>query len=86
MTDLPDVPVGAMWRCFDLHLHTPGVHSFALPPGVDVQKAADREHLADEYVQRLADAGIEVAAIRISEAEVVLVLPRHSDAQMGEPD
>jgi len=52
---------------------------------VDVQKAADREHLADEYVQRLADAGIEVAAIRISEAEVVLVLPRHSDAQTGEP-
>ncbi|HEY2578089.1 MAG TPA: AAA family ATPase [Streptosporangiaceae bacterium] len=63
MTDLPDVPVGATWRCADFHLHTPGVHSFVLPPGTDVNKAADRERLAGEYVRRLADAGISVAAI-----------------------
>lgn len=63
VTDLPDVPVGATWRCVDFHLHTPGVPSFRLPPDVDLEKATDREQLAEEYVRRLADAGIEVAAI-----------------------
>jgi hypothetical protein len=60
---LPDVPVGATWRCAGLHLHTPGVTSFKLPPDADVQQARDREQLADEYVRRLDSAGIEVAAI-----------------------
>jgi len=46
-----------------LHLHTPGVTSFKLPPDVDVQNALDREQLAAEYVRRLAAADIEVAAI-----------------------
>jgi len=55
--------VGATWRCVDLHLHTPGVTSFELPPGVDVHKPADRERVASNYVQRLVDAGIEIAAI-----------------------
>jgi hypothetical protein len=41
VTDLSDVEVGATWRCVDLHLHTPGVHSFALPAGWDW----DRAHL-----------------------------------------
>ena len=63
MTELPDVPVGATWRCVDLHLHTPGVQSFELPPGVNVQQASDRESLADEYVRKLVEAGIQVAAI-----------------------
>ena len=63
MTVLPDVEVGATWRCVDLHLHTPGVPSFALPPGVDIHKAADRQRFADEYVQRLIDARIDIAAI-----------------------
>lgn len=63
MTVLPDVPIGAMWRCVDLHLHTPGVPNFALPPGVNVNVAADRRRLVDDYVQRLVDAEINVAAI-----------------------
>lgn len=63
MTDLPDVEVGATWRCVDLHLHTPGVPSFALPPGIDIHNAADRERVAGDYVSRLAGAGINVAAI-----------------------
>jgi len=46
VTTLPDVPVGAIWRCADLHLHTPGVHIFA-----------------DQDVDRLVGAGIEVAAV-----------------------
>lgn len=63
MTVLPDVGVGATWRCADLHLHTPGVTSFALPPDVDIHSAADRQRVANDYVQRLVDAGINVAAI-----------------------
>lgn len=63
MTVLPSVEVGATWRCVDLHLHTPGVPSFALAPGVDIHSAADRDRVAGEYVQRLVDARIDVAAI-----------------------
>ncbi len=63
MTSLPDVPCGAAWRCVDLHLHTPGVHSFRLPAGIDERNKADREQIADRYVERLQAAGIEVAAI-----------------------
>jgi chromosome segregation protein len=39
------------------------VCTFELPRGVDVHDDGNREHLADEYVERLADAGIQVAAI-----------------------
>jgi hypothetical protein len=60
---LPDVPAGAQWLCVDLHVHTPGIHSFALPPGLDVRLERDREKLADEYVGRLAQAGIDVVAL-----------------------
>ncbi|MCA1681593.1 MAG: hypothetical protein LC700_00140 [Actinobacteria bacterium] len=42
MTLLPDVPSGATWRCVDLHLHTPGVHTFALPGGTDERNEAHR--------------------------------------------
>ncbi|MGH4022290.1 MAG: TrlF family AAA-like ATPase [Pseudonocardiaceae bacterium] len=63
MTSLPDVPSGATWRCVDLHLHTPGVHSFALPGGTDEHNEVHRERIAEEYVERLRVAGIEVAAI-----------------------
>lgn len=63
MTVLPNVEVGATWRCVDLHLHTPGVPSFALPTGIDIHSAAHRQRFADEYVLRLADAHVDVAAI-----------------------
>ena len=63
MTSLPDVPSGATWRCVDLHLHTPGVHSFALPGGTDEHNVTHREQIADQYVERLRAAGIEIAVI-----------------------
>ncbi|MGH3870611.1 MAG: TrlF family AAA-like ATPase [Pseudonocardiaceae bacterium] len=63
MTLLPDVPSGAIWRCVDLHLHTPGVPTFTLPAGVDIRRQQGREQIADQYVKRLRAAGIEVAAI-----------------------
>jgi chromosome segregation protein len=63
VTDIPEVAVGATWRCVDLHLHTPGVRSFELPPGIDVHEAGDRERLVREYVQKLVDADIQIAVI-----------------------
>lgn len=63
VTSLPDVPSSATWRCVDLHLHTPGVHSVALPGGTDERTAAHREQITDQYVQRLRAGGIEVATI-----------------------
>ncbi|MGH3868154.1 MAG: hypothetical protein ACRDQ4_18930 [Pseudonocardiaceae bacterium] len=63
MTSLPNVPSGATWRCVDLHLHTPGVPTFTLPGAVDVHQQRDREQIADQYVERLRAARIDVAAI-----------------------
>lgn len=63
VTSLPDVLLGATWRCVDLHLHTPGVPTFALPAGVDIRQQRDREQVADQYVGRLRTAGVEVAVI-----------------------
>lgn len=63
MSSLPDVSSGATWRCVDLHLHSPGVHSFTLPGAVDVHNEAHRAQIAEEYVERLRSAGIEVAVI-----------------------
>ncbi len=60
---MPDVPAGATWRCTDVHLHTPGVPSFELPPGIDIHEGGDRKRLAEEYVSKLTDAGIQVAVI-----------------------
>jgi DNA repair ATPase RecN len=47
----------------DLHLHTPGVHSFALPAGTDEHNVTHREQIAAQYVDRLRAAGIEIAVI-----------------------
>lgn len=63
MRELPDVAVGAVWYCVDFHLHTPGARTFELPSGVDVEKADDRERFANEYVRKLTEAGVQIAAI-----------------------
>lgn len=63
LSKLPNVPSGATWRCVDLHLHTPGVHTFTLPGAVDLCQQGDRERIADQYVERLRAARIDVAAI-----------------------
>lgn len=63
MSALPEVPVGAVWRCTDLHLHTPAVRQFRLPAGLDVENDDDQEVLVRLYVNALATAGIEFGAI-----------------------
>ncbi|RMH23527.1 MAG: chromosome segregation protein SMC [Acidobacteria bacterium] len=54
---------GALWRRVDLHLHSPGVETFKLPPGSDVRSEAGRRKVVDAYVERLVDAAVDVAAI-----------------------
>ena len=46
----------------DLHLHSPGVPTFTLPAGLTTEKK-DLEQIVDQYVQQLADQGIQIGAI-----------------------
>lgn len=52
---------GARWVKVDLHLHSPGAHTFSLPSSLSPDR--DRGKIADLYVQKLFDQGIQVAAI-----------------------
>ncbi len=52
---------GARWVRADLHLHSPGAHSFRLPSGLS--PARDKEQVAEQYVQQLANQDIQIAAI-----------------------
>lgn len=63
MSLLPDVAVGAVWHCVDLHLHTPGVHSFKLGPGDDIRTDAGRLPLVRGYVDALVAAGVDIAVL-----------------------
>lgn len=60
---LPDVAVGAEWHCVDLHLHTPGVHSFKLNAGDDIRTEQGRQGLVRRYVQALVASGIDIAVL-----------------------
>jgi len=57
-----DKYVGAEWVRVDLHLHSPGVDSFILPSGVNVDSIDDRERLVKKYVEKLKDANIKICA------------------------
>jgi hypothetical protein len=52
---------GAAWVKVDLHLHSPGVNSFTLPSGINLD--SDKEEIAKDYVKRIKEANIKVAAI-----------------------
>lgn len=82
MTLLPDVPSGATWRCVDLHLYTPGVHTFALPGGIDERNEARRKQIADQYVERITETimhrGKQSQALFSGRAE-------HTDLDLREP-
>jgi len=54
---------GAEWVRVDLHLHSPASSSFSLPPGVNLNSPSDLEKLVDEYVKKLKEANIKIAAI-----------------------
>ena len=54
---------GADWVRVDLHLHSPGVESFTLPPGIDLASDNERERLVEEYVKKMGEAQIKIGAI-----------------------
>ncbi len=54
---------GANWVRIDLHLHTPGVKSFDSPSGINIESGEDKEKIVKQYVKKLKDANIKVAAI-----------------------
>ena len=58
--DWAEIYQGASWVRVDLHLHSPGAHSFKFPSGLD---ANQREEVVQQYVSRLKAQGIAVAAI-----------------------
>ena len=54
---------GAEWVRVDLHLHSPGVDSFILPAGVNLNSEEDRQKIIKQYVEKLKKANIKLAAI-----------------------
>ena len=54
---------GAVWRRVDLHLHSPGVASFKFPAGSNPNNASGRASIADQYVDALVTAEIQIGAI-----------------------
>ncbi|MEA1965246.1 MAG: hypothetical protein U9O41_09045, partial [Candidatus Aerophobetes bacterium] len=54
---------GANWVRVDLHLHSPGVESFTLPPGIDLASDNDCERLIEEYVKKMGEAQVRIGAI-----------------------
>lgn len=63
MSVLPNVAVGAVWHCVDLHLHTPGVHSFKLGAGDDIRTDQGTDNLVGRYVDALVNSGVDVAVL-----------------------
>lgn len=56
-------PNGANWTKADFHLHSPFVHSFKLPSGINLSSDGDIDRLVDDYVDKLKEQEIEVCAL-----------------------
>lgn len=54
---------GANWVRVDFHLHSPHVHSFTLPSGINMDSPEGRAQIAREYVAQLKKEEIIVGAI-----------------------
>lgn len=63
MTELKVVSSGATWMRADLHLHSPGVSTFTLPPGANISTGDGRGAIVTQYVDALEKSGIELGAI-----------------------
>ncbi|MHA1215545.1 MAG: TrlF family AAA-like ATPase [Candidatus Hodarchaeales archaeon] len=55
--------IGAEWVRVDIHLHSPGVGTFNLSPGVNLNSKEDKRQIVEEYIEKLIQANIKVAAI-----------------------
>lgn len=56
-------PDGANWVKVDFHLHSPFVHSFKLPSGINLSSEKDINRLIDNYVTKLKEQEIEICAV-----------------------
>ena len=54
---------GAKWVKMDLHLHSPSVHTFKLPNGVDITTEDGRKEVIDRFVTQIEEQGIKICAI-----------------------
>jgi len=54
---------GANWVKTDLHLHSPGVESFKLPPGINLNSNDAYKKLVEEYIKSIEEAQIKIGAI-----------------------
>lgn len=54
---------GANWVKVDFHLHSPFVHSFKLPSGINLSSATDISKLIEDYVKKIKEHEIEICAI-----------------------
>jgi len=54
---------GAEWVRVDFHLHSLASSTFSLPSGLNLDSDSDVKKLAEEYVKKLRDANIKIAAI-----------------------
>ncbi len=54
---------GATWVKVDFHLHSPASSTFSLSSGLNLDSDTDIKKLAKEYVKKLKDANIKIAAI-----------------------
>lgn len=54
---------GANWVKVDFHLHSPLVHSFTLPSGINLNSDADLKKLMDQYIEKLKQEKIKLCAI-----------------------
>jgi len=55
--------IGAEWVRVDIHLHSPAVGTFNLSPGVNLNSKEDKRQIVEEYIEKLIQANIKVAAI-----------------------
>ncbi len=56
-------PDGANWIKADFHLHSPLIHSFTLPSGINLNSDKDLERLVKDYIAKLKETQIQIGAI-----------------------
>jgi energy-coupling factor transporter ATP-binding protein EcfA2 len=54
---------GANWVRVDLHLHSPGVDSFEIQSGIDINSEKNKKMIIERYVEKLKKENIRVASI-----------------------
>ena len=54
---------GANWLRVDFHLHSPGVLSFKLPSGINLDSDIDKNKIVESYIEQLKNQNVKTGAI-----------------------